>query len=760
MRSMLAAMIVLCAAPIAGAPPRLPSGPLPDGLGVNIHFTTPQPGEMKMLADGGFTWVRMDFDWNQVEYERGRYRFDAYDVLMKALEEHRIRPIFILDYVHRLYDNAQSPHTDEAIAAFARFAAAAAKHYEGRGVLWEMYNEPNITPFWRPTVNVQDYIRLATATGKAIRAAAPKEAYIGPATSTIDWRFLEECFRGGLLELWDAVSVHPYRPTPPETVIPEYARLRALIRRYAPKGKRIPIISGEWGYSAAWGGMDADKQGKMLPRQWLTNIACGVPLSIWYDWHDDGPDPKEPEHHFGTVLHPYLKDRTPVYDPKPAYIAARTLASVLRGFRFDKRLVVGPPENRVLLFKRGREVRVAAWTTLAGGNEIVLPASPGTLRLTDHLGKSLPPVTAAGPGARLRLADAPVYIVPEGRNRALEAAGAWEALPPEIVTAYRRTLTVQARLPAWAGGPRTASKTAALSRSAEPIETQLALKMDQCAPIVQATHVVVSNPLVVEMEPPIGGRAQITVENPAGAPFSGAVEVGFDGSAGTSRRAPLRFRSGQTLERLSVPAPAMPPTGLSIAVRILDSQSVTVLSIPRARYVPVAGFGDFASGKTPQAFTILADGDPRVVSSQALVPGLPSDGPPAPGVSAVRLTYRFEQGWKFVRVTTQDSRLLPIEGRPRALGMWIHGDGKGNIPRIRFVDRSGQTWQPDGSPIVWTGWKWFVFPLDGTRSGRWGGADDGVIHYPIRWDSLFLLDSAGARATEGEIHFAAPTLIY
>ncbi|MBM3493203.1 MAG: hypothetical protein FJX72_02590, partial [Armatimonadetes bacterium] len=191
MKGMVCAMVLACfGAAAVSAPPRLPSGPIPDGLGVNIHFTTPQPGEMQMLADGGFTWVRMDYDWNQVEYEKGRYRFTAYETLMNALEEHRIRPILILDYVHRLYDDAQSPHSDEAIAAFAKFAAASAKHFKGRGILWEMYNEPNILPFWRPSVNVQDYIRLATATGKAIREAAPDEAYIGPATSGMDFRFI------------------------------------------------------------------------------------------------------------------------------------------------------------------------------------------------------------------------------------------------------------------------------------------------------------------------------------------------------------------------------------------------------------------------------------------------------------------------------------------------------------------------------------------------------------------------------------------
>lgn len=32
--------------------------------------------------------------------------------------------------------------------------------------------------------------------------------------------FLEDCFKQGLLDKLDAVSVHPYRPQAPETVIP------------------------------------------------------------------------------------------------------------------------------------------------------------------------------------------------------------------------------------------------------------------------------------------------------------------------------------------------------------------------------------------------------------------------------------------------------------------------------------------------------------------------------------------------------------
>jgi len=62
----------------------LPGLVVPEGLGVNIHFTDPKPGEMDMLSQGGFRWVRMDFAWDATERERGRYDFSAYDRLGEA----------------------------------------------------------------------------------------------------------------------------------------------------------------------------------------------------------------------------------------------------------------------------------------------------------------------------------------------------------------------------------------------------------------------------------------------------------------------------------------------------------------------------------------------------------------------------------------------------------------------------------------------------------------------------------------------------
>jgi hypothetical protein len=389
------------------------ASPIPPGLGVNIHFTDPRPGEIKMIAAAGFRWVRMDFKWDVTERERGRYDFAGYDRLMKALDEYKIQALFILDYGNPLYDHGSPPRTAETQHAFARWAVAAAKHFSNRGVLWEIYNEPNISMFWPPRPNATEYVDLALTVGKAFRSQVPDEKLIGPAVSEIDSAFLDACFKAGLLDYWYAVSVHPYRQTDPETVVPEYCRLRKLIDAYrfrSGSDRTIPIISGEWGYSSALRGMDEEKQGAMYTRQMLTNLANQVPLSIWYDWRDDGTDASEAEHHYGLVRNQYEAGKLEVYEAKPAYRAAKTLSEFFVGFVFEQRVSSGRDDDYVLAFVKGAEHRYAAWTTSASTHRINVPMDKGQFRVIRHTGEAVGSAAPGDAGLSIEVSTQPVYL--------------------------------------------------------------------------------------------------------------------------------------------------------------------------------------------------------------------------------------------------------------------------------------------------------------------------------------------------------------
>ena len=139
----------------------LPGPAIPNGFGVNIHFRG-QPHDLDMIAEAGFKLIRMDLTWAVIEHSKGVYDFEkiGYDSLTKGCTERGIRILYILDYSNNIYESGRSVRTEAGREAFADFAEAAAKRYAGKGVLWEIWNEPNIKHFWDPQPSVADYCKL------------------------------------------------------------------------------------------------------------------------------------------------------------------------------------------------------------------------------------------------------------------------------------------------------------------------------------------------------------------------------------------------------------------------------------------------------------------------------------------------------------------------------------------------------------------------------------------------------------------------
>jgi hypothetical protein len=378
----------------------LPDGVIPYSFGVEIHFTRADAYELDRLAAGGFRWVRMDLFWHAVEIEPGRYDFSAYDALVASMARRGIRIVFILDYGNPMYDNGFPPTSAEGRAAFARFAATAVRHYRGKGIVWEIWNEPNLNHFWVPEANAAHYGQLALETVAAIRRVDPTALIVAPATSGFDppyWTALGEM---GLFDRLDAVTVHPYGIETPEGVGPFYVQLTGLLHRFSPAWK-IPILSGEWGYASVVDGLSEGQQAQYLARQWLVNLAYDVNLSIWYDWRDDGMDRTDLEQNFGTVHHDF--------SPKPTYRAARALLTTLDGYRFMRRIPLETSDDYLLLFQKELRVAMAIWTT-GEAHTVILPISVDDVKVVEMLG-DVDVLPSEGGGLAVPISQSPRYLM-------------------------------------------------------------------------------------------------------------------------------------------------------------------------------------------------------------------------------------------------------------------------------------------------------------------------------------------------------------
>ena len=388
-----------------------------DAIGLNIHFTEPRPGEMMLLANAGVGRVRMDVGWHHVEKERGHYDFAKYDSLLSELDAVHVHAMLILDYGNVLYTGAQktAPTTPEARAAFARFAAATVEHFKGRGVLWEIYNEPNNKEYWQLTPDGTTYAELALETAKAIKSVAPDEVLCGPALAGVDLPFLRKAIAAGLLGAVDAVTVHPYRQTMPETVGEDLDKLTAMIKTATPAGKTVPVLAGEWGYPIVW--VDATTQVNYAARQMLYGLSRRLPLNVWYDWRRGGAAEGKLAI-FGLIDAQPDAARELALRTTPLYDAVATVGRLLGPMHFAQRLPLtgkDRPDDYLLAFDGPGGRRYAMWTTRDTTEPFQVALPDGVYNLFDVWGRRLGPRNAKG-GMPYRVTGSPIYVVPADRS--------------------------------------------------------------------------------------------------------------------------------------------------------------------------------------------------------------------------------------------------------------------------------------------------------------------------------------------------------
>ncbi|MDR3707736.1 MAG: cellulase family glycosylhydrolase [Capsulimonadaceae bacterium] len=704
----------------------LPAPVVPDGFGVNIHFTHFKPEELQLFKDAGFGLVRMDLGWNGIEHAPGVYDFSKFDTLLDDLDSVGARALLILDYSNPLYDQGRSPYTDAGRAAFAKYAAAAAAHFAGRKVIWEIYNEPN-GGFWTPKPDVNAYAALVKATVAAVRQTDPHALILAGATANLPRDYIEGLVRSGAMKGVDALSVHPYRDSNPETSIEDYNRTRTIMMRFTPPGQPLlPIICSEWGYSTNTKGISEQKQASYMVREYLANLAFGVNLTIFYDWKNDGPDPNNTEHRFGTL--------TQDLKPKPSYLAAKGLINSLRGYAFRHRLVANGANDFRLLFEGPADLAVVEWSSTDNGDNASLPAvrkvAPGDPEY-DYLKRAAsiryspePRITLTTPlvPAAIRVTnpgDKPVTIVIKNRERLRR-----------LVVAPHETSLAMTSLFVDFSAPNPQKIDLSISWNGEPVNL--------IEPLTAFTGSVFD--LAVG---PRGSDLMIDVVNPLTTAFTGKLIL--KPAKGKTIDKPLTLAAG---ERKTVTFPGAAAGAGKIEVQ--DKAAFVWARGATENYVPKPGWPASVSQRGPYNRVFYLKNNPTTNSPAEVV----ATDPGAPAAVAVAFPYETGDEWRYYTLEPVAQELIPAGAK--ALVLWACGDGAAVAIRARFIDSTGQTFQPDGGRITWTGWRPVTLRLDGGSASHWGGANDGIPHGQLHWSAVTLLDASSLPTHVGRILLAAP----
>jgi hypothetical protein len=274
----------------------------------------------RALAQAGVTTFRDEVFWHRIETQPGKLAFPASleDLDRLVTDEARAgrRPLIILDYGNKFYDDGGLVHTPAGIAAYVRYVRFVVKHFRGRVDQFEIWNEWNIgsggTQEQRAarSGSPEDYAALLRAAYPAIKAENPSATVIGGAFAGFDYSWIDAFGKAGGFEFLDGFSIHPYvfsqgkppRGTP-EAAMKHLDDLKARLDTLA-KGRNVRVYVTEigWPVNTDVLGVPEETAADYL-RQFMT-LAKSRPWIAgvwWYDLFDDGDDAKNKEHRFGLI---------------------------------------------------------------------------------------------------------------------------------------------------------------------------------------------------------------------------------------------------------------------------------------------------------------------------------------------------------------------------------------------------------------------------------------------------------------------------
>jgi len=331
---------------------------IPEGEGVNLLPCAVNPKNIRYVKDIGFDFVRTGTIWSTVEKKRGVYDWTYYDYLIKTLISNGLKPLIIIGFNHPMYGAREvftGVSTEEQRQGFARYAAALVNRYKGRGIVWEIWNEPSIGEFWKPSPNFKDYSLMANMAVDEIRKTAPNEIVIAPGIPIPNCgEFFKIIEKDGLFNKIDAVSFHFYPYITYENQTPEGLTIPYFVNAIQNQSKRS-VVCTETGWSTAWPTMDERKQAAFLARQMVINRANGINLGIWHNLIDYGYSKTDPEMNFGLIRHDYT--------PRPSYYAVKYIIKKLKGKKFVKKIDLPSKSDYAYVFTDGKSEYLFAWTT-------------------------------------------------------------------------------------------------------------------------------------------------------------------------------------------------------------------------------------------------------------------------------------------------------------------------------------------------------------------------------------------------------------
>ncbi|MCU1481325.1 MAG: hypothetical protein JWQ19_2111, partial [Subtercola sp.] len=295
----------------------------------------------KLMENAYVRYDREEFEWKRVEPSPGYYDWSKFDQTIAATDARNINVIGRLLFSAPWASSAPAgtaasdveyyPPTN--LTDFTDYVTAVVHRYKGSVHVWEVWNEPNSSLYWKPAPDPVAYAAMLKATYAAIKAEDPTATVINGGLVGFDYKFMDALRANNALSSIDGLGLHTFVNQSPDGSQSEtwLDGAEAYLARYAP-GKKIWITEMGWSTCSSTDStcpspVTEAQQSQYLAQAYLDAASRGIAEISWWNLVEYG-DSGDHLDNFGLV------ERNGRL--KPAYTALVNVGQAL-----DQKIVAG-----------------------------------------------------------------------------------------------------------------------------------------------------------------------------------------------------------------------------------------------------------------------------------------------------------------------------------------------------------------------------------------------------------------------------------
>lgn len=345
----------------------------------NLNYVKAQ---IKVAKSTNLKYVMLPIVFKPSYIKNGKYNYSEFDTAVKTAKDNNLTPIVVFSSDNRADADNYRKDSKSTIDYYQNMIKESIQRYSGRGVIWQMWNEPNGLFWFDQSMDGEDasLVKSWTDMGAQIqnwvREYDPDSVFLAGALAgdySATKKVLQMSLQDGLADHADAIANHPYLSSRLNNGAPESllrVNSRSTLQALAPstakdKLKKIPLVTTEFGYSMAkthLGQWSASDQANYLARSIFILDMMHQPIISLYALVDEGNG--------NNGQWGMYSGTAPNYKPKQSGQLIAQLLSNLNGFAYRKRITQSSKGDYVLQYvKTGANSRYVAWTT--GGNHRV-----------------------------------------------------------------------------------------------------------------------------------------------------------------------------------------------------------------------------------------------------------------------------------------------------------------------------------------------------------------------------------------------------